>query len=1064
MTHILKIAVFKLFAVLTVLQLSPLHAQNYYTRNISIENGLPSNSIQDIFKDSRGLIWIGTEAGLCRFDGVNFKIFTTNDGLPGNRIWSITEDTSGNLWLACYGNGISKFDGKTFQNYSSSDGLVNDNVRKIRYSEKSNGLLIWTLFGFSFFKDSVFTSFTDSTISDRNLLQVTDFIDCDSTVYLLTYYDATRFIKFNPYTKAFEYLPVNHRYHTKSQYSTSSYISSENDTIIADYIRGVKVFSKDTVLFYDNLAQVFDITEDKNGDIWVASWNDMINTGIKGKGGIYRLKDNKTYFYSDQLGIKTQLCWSLFYDEDENLLWIGTLDKGLFIYSMSGMDYKSGLNINSEKAEIHDIIIDSEQNLWLSAGDRIYREGEDTIVFKSANYQGVYKAYINTFYEYLNDPEGNFNKYRNISKIGYNRFSNPYLKNGKIQPKGSAYDRPEFMRLLNINLNYFDTFFEDSDRNIWIKTNLGLYKTNKIGEITGFFHYPGAGHSFIVEKDIKISILESHALIAFSPDSAITIPLRKNITYASYCNYFRDKDSYWIFNDTDGILKYKDGKVTRFDYLRDKMDLSITSLTGDKRNNLIAGTNSGLIYILSTKNDSILVIGKISSQDGIRGSDIKWVLTDNSNRLWFSTNEGLNMADLENYYNNEKKNISFFNEENGFFDKRTFKAILYDKNKIAVISENNILRFDPDELINNSRKNPKLKIEKIEINFNEYFWPEEVKTDKWTGLPEDIPSFSFDKNTISFYFHLLEYSEPLKAEFSYKLNEIQNNWTDFSREKKAVFTNLRPGSYTLNIRSRILSNPDSHNDLIYTFRILPPWYLTWWFKSLTLIFILSAIYIYIVFRIGRIKKESEINQKLAALKLEALKAQMNPHFIFNAFNSIQKYILNQDSKSALVYMSDFAALIRKTLDNSTKEQISLSDEISYLTSYLDLEKRRITNLNYKIELDNIIDPEELLLPPMLIQPIVENSILHGIRHMDKEGMILINFSLAEISGRLICFVEDNGIGRLKSTELYKAQGKTHLSLGSKIIQQRAALFEVTMKISDILENENSAGTKVEFYF
>jgi LytS/YehU family sensor histidine kinase len=191
---------------------------------------------------------------------------------------------------------------------------------------------------------------------------------------------------------------------------------------------------------------------------------------------------------------------------------------------------------------------------------------------------------------------------------------------------------------------------------------------------------------------------------------------------------------------------------------------------------------------------------------------------------------------------------------------------------------------------------------------------------------------------------------------------------------------------------------------------------------------------------------------------------MNPHFIFNAFNSIQKYILNQDIKAALNYMSDFAGLIRKTLDNSTRERISLADEISYLGSYIMLEQRRVPNLHYIIDTGNDIDNDGIFIPPMLIQPVVENSILHGIRHKEGEGMIRITFTLSEGKGRLICKVEDNGIGRQRSMELYRLQGKSYSSMGSQIIKQRADLCKVKISITDLTENGIPSGTTVEFRF
>ena len=257
---------------------------------MTIEDGLPSNSVQDIFKDSRGYMWIGTEAGLCRYDGVNFKIYTTVDGLPGNRIWSITEDATGNLWLACYGSGISKFNGKTFQNFSVEDGLINNNVRKIEFSKRHNGLMIGTEFGFSFYRDSVFVSFADSSVTRRNLFQVTSFLEADSIIYLFTYYDSNRFIRFNPEKGTFRYLDSLHRFHNLTKRSTTSYITSGSDTIIGNHLWGVKIFSNNGMTINDSVGQVFDITESSDKALWIASWNDGKIPGNKSKGRFIQIQ------------------------------------------------------------------------------------------------------------------------------------------------------------------------------------------------------------------------------------------------------------------------------------------------------------------------------------------------------------------------------------------------------------------------------------------------------------------------------------------------------------------------------------------------------------------------------------------------------------------------------------------------------------------------------------------------------------------------------------------------------------------------------------------------------
>ena len=1053
-----------LIEVFNGLNLNTAFSQNYYTININTDNGLPSNSVQDIFKDSRGYMWIGTEAGLCRYDGINFKIYTTLDGLPGNRIWSVAEDTLGNLWIACYGSGISRFDGKSFKNFSAVDGLINNNVRKIEFSKKHKGLMIGTEFGFSYYSDSKFISFVDSSATDRNLFQVTSFLDTDSLIYIMTYYDSKRFIGFNPETGTFKYLDSLHRFNYKTNYSTSSFITSKNDTIIGDYIWGIKTYSKNKILINDTVGQVFDIVEDRNNSLWVASWNNYNIPAKKAKGGIYRIKNSKTDYFNEKLGIKSQECFSLYYDINENLLWIGTMDEGIYIFPLTAIEYQNASDFNTGKPEFHDIFSDSMGNIWMSVGNQIFRNGKGIIQSNSLTEE--HRQIKKNKYSYLQDENGSFQKYDQLIKDGIYKYWNPYFSSGKVRNRKTLYYPEEYKRIINDSLTDFYNFYEDQSGSIWINSNCGmiLIFDNK-GKIAVQDWYNPALF-FLESKNVLVTLGTYEAARYSLVDQRYisTIPVRKNTTFASFCKFLKDEDFFWIYNDTEGITKYKNGIITEFPNLTGKMEPAINCLGKDYQNNLIAGTNSGKIFILKHEGDSLQVLYKITNADGIAGTDIRWVMTDKNRHLWLATNKGLNKINLPLLYDFGKIEVSFFNEENGLSDKMTKEGITDRDGNLVFISDKKLFKLKPDEFDIGNIKSCPLVADGIDINFKPEAWPDNNESGNWNRLTPQKFKIPYNKNTLTFYYHLLQYSEPSKARYRFKLEGFQKDWTSYTSETKAVFTNLSDGNYTLNIDGILLSNPGQVAKLEINFKILPPWWRTWWFILVIISLFVTGIYLFFRYRIGLVKKESIINQKMASLKLEALKAQMNPHFIFNAFNSIQKYILNQDSKSALNYMSDFAALIRKTLDNSTKELVSLTDEISYLTSYIELEQRRIPNLSYKINLGNEIDTDEIYLPPMLIQPVVENAILHGIRHMDKEGIIIIRFCISADTGRLISTVEDNGIGRDLSRELYLSQGKTYSSIGSKIIQQRADLFGVTVKITDLKNNGTSSGTIVEFRF
>jgi tetratricopeptide (TPR) repeat protein len=206
-------------------------------------------------------------------------------------------------------------------------------------------------------------------------------------------------------------------------------------------------------------------------------------------------------------------------------------------------------------------------------------------------------------------------------------------------------------------------------------------------------------------------------------------------------------------------------------------------------------------------------------------------------------------------------------------------------------------------------------------------------------------------------------------------------------------------------------------------------------------------------------KEAEFNAKVSDTELKALRSQMNPHFIFNSLNSIGDYILKNDTQSASDYLSKFAKLMRMTLENSEKKEILLSEDITLLKTYMDIELKRFNNkFNYSIDIDNSLDPEDILVPPMILQPFIENSIIHGLAKKDKAGDITISFKAND--NMLICSVDDDGIGRLKSNSNTTDSSKK--SLGMAITKSRIDIInKVKNTKGDVKIIDKTKGTRIE---
>ena len=307
------------------------------------------------------------------------------------------------------------------------------------------------------------------------------------------------------------------------------------------------------------------------------------------------------------------------------------------------------------------------------------------------------------------------------------------------------------------------------------------------------------------------------------------------------------------------------------------------------------------------------------------------------------------------------------------------------------------------------------------------------------------------------------------------LEGYDKNWSPETKETFARYSNLSPGKYSFKVISCNNEGLWNKEPASFSFSISPPVWKTWWFIALTGISALGLIVITLRLRADAIRrKESEKLSReiqLANNELKALRAQMDPHFIFNSLSSIQSFIMSKDEESALRYLSKFAKLMRMILSNSEKSSVTVREEIDSLKLYLELESLRFDNkFEYEISIDSKVETDFQKIPSMLIQPYVENAIIHGLVPKNS-GKGKIQIEIMQTDAYITCTITDNGIGRKKSAELRtKTSEPLHESMGMKITSERLEVLNrmsksnLSVNIIDMEdENHNSLGTKVEIF-
>ncbi len=359
------------------------------------------------------------------------------------------------------------------------------------------------------------------------------------------------------------------------------------------------------------------------------------------------------------------------------------------------------------------------------------------------------------------------------------------------------------------------------------------------------------------------------------------------------------------------------------------------------------------------------------------------------------------------------------------------KDIAVLNNKVFLATRIGLIEFP--ENMGNSIINPRLEIEDIYVN-------------KIRVSPVDsVFDLRTEQNNLEINFSVLSYKENSDLQVYYSING--KGWIlHGSKTNKLNLVGLSPGVYNIRLKVVNPGGKDVVSKSVLHFKIASPVWARWWFILLVVFLLAFLAYSFLRFRLNELRKEAEfktakerMEKELQLSTLASIKSQMNPHFVFNALNTVQSYIFTNDKDNAIEYLNKFSDLTRMILDMSNREMIPLSEEIKALNLYLDLESARFEdNFNYKLIVNDNVMPELIQIPSMLIQPYVENAIKHGLLHKSTERKLRIEF-LKE-NKTLVVFIDDNGIGRKKSQEMKMAKPMGHKSFATEANKKRLQLL------------------------
>jgi two-component sensor histidine kinase len=913
--------------------------------------------VYSIYRDSKGFLWIGTDKGVARYNGIKFEVFSSAHGLPDKEIFFFVEDGYGRIWLATFNGKLCYYQDGVFHNATNTPFLdVKAKFADTKFINKEKDSSVTICFSGS----SCFINIKKETVKTVDLVN-----------------------KYN------------------TDYLTATDPSPGSSHMFS--LSSVRFIGKNDRGGYTVESEVKHLEIDSNGHILTMRDRILRGTGITRERhisydslGIYGF-DNPYYFKKGSNGIyvnkEVSNVTQVYYDSVNYFI---SMEKNLWIAD-SGSIF--------DKANISGVAQDNIGNYWVSTLDSgIFCF--DKYFGKQEMVRGAYSGRVT------------FSCMRRGVPFFVNDKSTLFCIDGGKVKKLFSYDKNPFEAPV-VHQDYAYCITDDLE--FYFGAGYYLHHVKNIfsgkPRIQSLRHHErfGIKQLFVTGDYFYMHILNAVARFPLSLfDSGL-------FDYKGY----RVSDTtlsriYHAALAPDGKMWYAK-MATTFKVVGDKYYVQKQFDNYSLRQIAFAGS----YMICATQDNRLIVCNNYETKpivDTVPDENCMWdkLLVIDSTHLLISTNNYYRIMTLQP--SSGKARYSMTTIENPMIPLDA-ESICGDSKNCYFFKSGNIYTFDLQSLLIRSEP-PRLYFNNMRTLRNSHAIGSLV-----TVPYEEAQNATISVTAISFRAKVIFYEYSISKSDKDVWQPMQGN----------VLNLVDPGfgAYTVKVRART-SSSDFCTPVSFVLHIATPWWATWWFISLSVSAVVAVTFLLVRFRLRGIlrRKEREHDTKIKFMRSEykALNALMNPHFIFNTLNNLQTLFNSQDIRRANKYMVIFSDLIRQNMHNVSKELISLRREMDLVTNYLMLEKLRFEKLNYTIYVSEDVDLSDIFVPPMLIQPLVENSIKHGILPLkSREGHIYITIS--EEDNQLHIEIKDNGVGISHSTAKAADSG-IHESYGLSNIRER----------------------------
>ena len=1016
--------------------------------------------VTGIVQDKLGYMWLSSKNGLFRYNGyemLNYKYDPLDsNSLPNNTLESICIDTSGNIWLGSLGAGLFKFDPvkqkfTTYRHSRNASGSVASNWISVLYADKKGNIWVGTNLGLDRYDAA-----SDSFVHYRSKRNDVNTLSCDEINGIYEDRAGTLWVGTGSIYGDYKHDPnfggLNRMDHISGRFTRFMHDPNDTTTLINNKVR---------VMY-----------ESSDGTFWVGTAGDGLHTLDRKTGKFRRLTNDSNRQLSRPPLTPDPFSMITFIIEDvKGALWIGTTDNGLKYY-----DPKSRTDMHLFPAETE--VPYGNQNPWAaysSADGILWMSTFNGDLFTHNPLQieipflQMARGEINGFYEENDgslwiaaDEEGlvHLDKTR--------RFPQRYENN----PGDPG----------TISTNRLMAITPDGKGNFWLGTlgkgiELFSAKTKKV--IARYSHIENDNQSLINDSIVRVYRDKAGNIWAgtFRGASLLDFKTGKFKSFVAYPNdtagfgrnlvsaVFQDKyDTWWIGTFVGGgihIVNPKSGDLKT--YLH---GISISNVYEDSDGRLWAGAVEGLFYYDRESDVFVKFTDPFNLSAVI---DVRAIVEDDEKNLWITTSNSIKKI------SQKRDLVTSYDAHFGINEELQYGMAHKGKSgKLYFSAYSGFYELAPKNFNAESRP-PKIILSNFRIS-NQTILPGENSVLSKDVSVIDRITLRYDQNIFSFDFAAVDYVDPQANRHLFMLENYDQSWNVAGFDRRAIYFYVPPGTYVFRVRA--VNAYGKWSEKSVTVEIVPAWWSRWWFRIIAIIAVIATIYFVIRWRLSekyriqmeRSEKEKELSRlqhRTAQLEMHALRSQMNPHFLFNSLNSINRFIIQNNSEQASGYLTKFSRLMRHILQNSQYELIPLENELEALKLYLELEAVRFDHhFTWSVKVDEHLDVSALKVPPLIIQPYAENAIWHGLMHKEEKGKLLIE--LREEGEYLVCSITDDGVGRKKAAELKSKSASTHKSMGMKITADRIASMrkrksgENYIQITDlVLPNGEPGGTRVE---